>query len=149
MDLSIFEQIIDTSYHMILPVVTLSLAMIGQYMLIMRGSLIDVLTEDYITTAKSKGFGDPFILRKHAVPNAMLPVITLIAMNLGLVVGGAIQTETVFSWPGVGRLMFDSIMVRDYPALQGAFLVIAVSVVLASFTADILYTRFDPRVRLD
>ncbi len=115
----------------------------------MRGSLIDVLTEDYITTAKSKGFGDPFILRKHAVPNAMLPVITLIAMNLGLVVGGAIQTETIFSWPGVGRLMFDSIMVRDYPALQGAFLVIAVSVVLASFTADILYTRFDPRVRLD
>jgi len=146
--LSIFQQIKDVLYHMILPLVTESIVLVGEYTLIMRGTLSGVLTEDYITTAKSKGFGDFYILRNHAVPNAMLPMITLIAINFGLIVGGAIQVETVFSWPGVGRLMYDSIMTRDYPVLQGTFLVVAIVVVLANFMADILYSHFDPRVKL-
>ncbi|MCD6472244.1 ABC transporter permease [Candidatus Aerophobetes bacterium] len=146
--LSIFQQIKDVLYHMILPLVTESIVLVGEYTLIMRGTLSEVLTEDYITTAKSKGFGDFYILRNHAVPNAMLPMITLIAINFGLIVGGAIQVETVFSWPGVGRLMYDSIMTRDYPVLQGTFLVVAIAVVLVNFMADILYPYFDPRVKL-
>jgi len=145
---SIFDQARDIVSHMALPLISESVVLIGEYALIMRGTLSDVLTEDYITTARSKGFGDFYILRKHAVPNAMLPMITLIAMNFGLIVGGAIQVETVFSWPGVGRLMYDSIMVRDYPILQGTFLVVAVSVILANFMADIFYAYFDPRVKL-
>ncbi len=133
--------------HLVLPLSTLTLALTGQYAMIMRSILIDVLTEDYITTARSRGFGEGYILQKHAVPNAMLPMTTIIAINIGLIVGGAIQTETVFSWPGIGRLMYDSIIMRDYPVLQGSFLIVGVCVILANFTADILYTYLDPRVR--
>jgi len=133
--------------HLILPLGTLSLALTGQYAMIMRNTLIDILSEDFITTAKSRGFRDSYILRRHAVPNAMLPMTTIIAINIGLIMGGAVQTETVFSWPGIGRLMYDSILTRDYPVLQGSFLVMAVCMIMANFVADILYGFFDPRVR--
>jgi len=133
--------------HLILPLITLSFALTGQYAMIMRNTLIDILSEDFITTAKSRGFRDHYILRRHAVPNAMLPMTTIIAINIGLIMGGAVQTETVFSWPGIGRLMYDSILTRDYPVLQGSFLIMAICMIMANFIADILYGFFDPRVR--
>jgi len=133
--------------HLILPLITLSFALTGQYAMIMRNTLIDILSEDFITTAKSRGFRDHYILRRHAVPNAMLPMTTIIAINIGLIMGGAVQTETVFSWPGIGRLMYDSILTRDYPVLQGSFLIMAICMITANFIADILYGFFDPRVR--
>ncbi len=142
-----WEQVKNLGFHIILPLITLSLALTGQFAMIMRSTLIDILTEDYIVTARSRGFRESFVLRKHAVPNAMLPMTTIIAINIGFIVAGAVQTETVFSWPGLGRLMYDSIIMRDYPVLQGAFLVVAVCVILANFTADLFYCYFDPRVR--
>jgi len=137
----------DAARHLVLPVVTLALVLMGEYALIMRNSLLDVLTEDYMTTAKAKGFGSGQLIRKHALPNALLPMITIVAMNLGLVIGGTIQVETVFSWPGLGRLMYDALMNRDYPLLQGIFLLVSVSVIGANFCADILYGYLDPRVK--
>lgn len=137
----------DYVRHLILPMVTLSIVLIGEYALTMRNTLIDVLSEDYITTAKAKGFSYGYILRKHAMPNAMLPMVTIIAINLGLVVAGAIQIETVFSWPGLGSLMYEALKARDYPLLQGVFLLVTVSVVIANLIADITYSYIDPRVK--
>jgi peptide/nickel transport system permease protein len=121
--------------------------MFGEFMIIMRNTLIDVLTEDYVTVAIAKGLSQTKILRDYALRNAMLPTISIIAINLGLVVAGAVLTETVFSWPGVGRLIYDAILNRDYPILQGAFLFITISVVIANLIADLLYGLLDPRVR--
>jgi peptide/nickel transport system permease protein len=140
-------RLIDIIHHSILPIITMSILLIGEYALTMRNTLMDVLSEDYITTAKAKGFGEKYILRKHAVPNAMLPMVTIVAMNLGLVVGGAIQIETIFSWPGLGTLMYSALTARDYPLLQGLFLLITVSVVIANYIADLTYTYIDPRVK--
>lgn len=146
---NIYANLKDLISHMALPLITEALVLQAQYTMIMRSSLLDVLVEDYIVTARSRGFSEATILRKYAVPNAMLPMITLIAINIGLLVAGAIQVETVFSWPGVGRLMYDSIIQRDYPLLQGAFLVVAVSVILANLIADLVYGYLDPRVRVE
>jgi len=105
-----------------------------------------VFSEDYILTAKAKGLNTFQIIRRHAFRNAMLPLVTLIALNLGFTVSGAIQVETVFSWPGLGKLTVDAVAQRDYPLLQGAFLMLAISVVLANLAADLIYLRLDPRV---
>lgn len=137
----------DLVRHGVLPVVTMSLVLIGEYALTMRNTLIDVLSEDYIVTAKAKGFRDRYILTKHALPNALLPMVTIVAINIGFVIAGAIQIETIFSWPGLGRLMYEALRARDYPLLQGIFLLITVSVVLANFLADITYSYIDPRVK--
>ncbi len=137
----------DVGKHMIMPVICMSLAMVGEYAIMMRSTMIDVLQEDYITTARAKGFNENYVLRKHALPNAMLPMITIIAINLSLIVGGAIQIETVFSWPGLGNLMYTALNNRDYPLLQGLFLIITVSVVIANVLADLLYELVDPRVK--
>jgi peptide/nickel transport system permease protein len=141
-----FEYIIDVSKHMILPVTTLALVILGQYAIIMRNALSTVMTEDYITTAKAKGFNRDTIYQKYAVPNAMLPLVTIIAVNIGFSVAGAIQAEIVFGWPGVGQLIYDSVINRDFPILQGAFLIISFTVVAANFIADIIYTLLDPRI---
>ena len=109
-------------------------------MLIMRSTLLDVLSEDYILTAKAKGLSTFQILKDHALKNAMLPMVTIIALNLGFTVSGAIQIETVFSWPGLGGAIFTAVGRRDYPVLQGAFLLIAVSVIFANLVADLLYS---------
>lgn len=129
-----------------MPLCTLSLVMLGQYAIVMRNSLIDVLTEDYMVIARAKGFSMMRQLFSHALPNAILPVMTLAALNLGLLIGGAIQTETVFTWPGVGRLVFDALLRRDYPVLQGAFLVISTCALLANLLADLVYKMIDPRI---
>ncbi len=138
---------LDILHHLILPVITMSILLIGEYALTMRNALMDVLEEDYITTAKAKGFSSRYVLRRHAVPNAMLPMVTIIAINLGLVVGGAVQVETVFSWPGLGNLMYEALNSRDYPVLQGLFLLITVCVIVANYIADITYSYIDPRVK--
>jgi peptide/nickel transport system permease protein len=117
--------------------------------MIMRSSVVEVLSEDYILTAKAKGMTSVQILRDHALKNAMLPMVTMVALNLGYTVGGAIQVETVFSWPGIGRLMYEAVMLRDYPILQGTFLLLAVSVIFANLCADVLYSVLDPRVRTE
>ncbi len=142
-----WRHIQDYVQHMILPMLCMGILMLGSYAILMRSTMIDVLTEDYITTARAKGFSTRYILMKHAMPNAMLPMITVIAMNLSLVLGGAIQLETLFSWQGLGKLMYEALMRRDYPLLQGCFVITTVAVVVTNFITDTLYALIDPRVR--
>lgn len=136
----------DVFKHMLLPTLTYTIVFMGEYMLVMRSSLLDVLAEDYILTAKAKGLSTFQILKDHALKNAMLPIVTIIAINLGFTVAGAIQIEAVFSWPGLGGAIFEAVNRRDYPVLQGAFLLIAVSVIIANLIADLTYSYLDPRV---
>lgn len=140
------ERWLDIGRHLILPTLTYTIVFLGEYMLIMRSTLLDVLAEDYILTAKAKGISTFQILKDHALRNAMLPMVTIIALNLGFTVTGAIQIETVFSWPGLGGAIFTAVGRRDYPMLQGAFLLIAVSVIFANLAADLLYSYLDPRI---
>jgi peptide/nickel transport system permease protein len=139
--------IVDIGKHLILPTLTLAIVDMGQFTLITRSSLIDVLTEDFILTARAKGLPARKVLWGHGVPNALLPVITTTALYVSLVVGGAIQVETVFSWPGMGRLMYDAVLRRDYPLLEASFLLSAATVILANFLSDIAYLLIDPRVK--
>jgi peptide/nickel transport system permease protein len=141
------DEWIDIGRHLVLPATTLALLLFGAYMLIVRNSSLEVLAEDYILTAKAKGLSAVRVLRDHALKNASLPLVTIIALDLGYALGGTIQIETIFSWPGVGRLMFDSIAQRDYPVLQGVFLILAVGVITANFLADLTYVILDPRVK--
>lgn len=138
---------LDVGRHLLLPTLTYTIVFLGEYMLIMRSTLLDVLSEDYILTAKAKGLNNFQILKDHALGNAMLPIVTIVALNLGFTVAGAIQIETVFSWPGLGGAIFEAVNRRDYPMLQGAFLLIAVSVIFANLAADLLYSWLDPRVK--
>lgn len=141
-----WEEWADIAQHMLLPTLTYTIIFLGEYMLIMRSSLVDVLAEDYILTAKAKGLSHFQILKDHALRNAMLPMVTIIALNLGFTVAGALQIESVFSWPGLGGAIYEAVQRRDYPMLQGAFLLLAVSVILANFLAEVLYSYLDPRV---
>jgi peptide/nickel transport system permease protein len=141
------EQIADVGSHLVLPVATVALGLIGQYSILMRSSIIETLGDDYVTTARAMGLRERRILRSHAVPNALLPTVSLIAINLGYVVAGAITVEVVFNWPGLGTLTVAALNARDYPVLQGIFLVLSVSVVLANVLADGVYGYLDPRVR--
>ncbi len=137
----------DVGRHLILPTITFTIVFLGEYMLIMRSSILEVLSEDYILTAKAKGMSHSQILRRHALKNAMLPIVTLIALNLGFTVSGVIYIETVFSYDGLGKLFEDALARQDFPLLQGAFILLAVSVIIANMVADILYTYLDPRVK--
>ena len=143
---SSWELAVDVGRHLLLPTLTLTLILLGEYMLIMRGSVLDVFSEDYILTARAKGLSTYRIVRDHALRNAMLPMVTLIALNLGFTVSGAIQVEAVYSWPGLGALTVDAVGDRDYPVLQGAFLLIAIAVVVANLVAELVYGWLDPRV---
>lgn len=144
--LSAWSQAVDLLRHLALPTLTFTLVLLGEYLLIMRSSVVEVFSEDYILTAKAKGLSTVEIIRRHGLRNAMLPIVTLIALNLGFTVSGAIQVETVFSWPGLGKLTVDAVSQRDYPLLQGAFLLLAISVIAANFIAELVYLRLDPRV---
>ena len=141
------SQLLDFFGHLALPVTTVAIGLIGQYSILMRSSVIETLGEDYITTARGKGLTSGRILRSHALPNALLPAVTLIAINLGYVIGGAITVEVVFNWPGLGTLTVTALEARDYPVLQGIFLLLSISVVVANLIADLIYGRLDPRVR--
>ena len=139
--------IADVGRHLVLPTITLVLVDIGQFVLITRSSLVDVLTEDFVTTAKAKGMSKRRVVWGHAVRNGMLPVVTATALYVGIVVGGAIQVETVFSWPGMGELTYEAVLRRDYPVLEACFLLFAFTVIVANFLADLLYRVLDPRVK--
>ena len=144
---SFWDKLVDIGMHLVLPASTLGLMLFGAYMLMVRNTTLEVLAEDYILTARAKGLTYAQILRNHTLKNASLPLVTLIALDLGIALGGTIQIETIFSWPGIGRLMFESIGQRDYPVLQGVFLLLAVSVIAANFLADLVYVILDPRVK--
>jgi peptide/nickel transport system permease protein len=138
----------NVTQHAALPVLTLALGLLGQYVVIMRSAIADVLNEDFVTTARAIGLPRWKVLRKHAVRNALLPTVTLISLNLGFVVSGAITIEALFSWPGIGELTVNAIETKDLPMLQGIFLVSSAAVILANLAADILITYLDPRVRV-
>jgi ABC-type dipeptide/oligopeptide/nickel transport system permease component len=136
----------DVGQHMILPAATLMLTAYGSYTLVVRSSLLETLGEDYVLTARAKGLPVRRIVWRHAVRNALLPVVTLIALDLGYIVGGAVLIEVIFSWPGIGQSMFTAITQRDYPMLQGGFLILTVTVILLNFLSDLVYFRLDPRI---
>ncbi len=144
---SFFDNALDVADHLVLPATAMTLMLLGQYFLIMRSSMVDVLTEDFITVKRAIGLPWERVVRRHAVPNALLPLVTLSAIQFGAVVGGAITIETVFSWPGLGLLSFDAINDKDFPVLQGTFLIFSAGVILANLAADCLYFYLDPRVQ--
>lgn len=146
-DPGIAEGLVDTARHMVLPSATLALGLFGAFTLVARSSMLETLGEDYVLSARAKGFSNRHIVRYHALRNAMLPTVSLIGLQLGFVVAGALLVETVFSWPGIGRALYQSVLARDYPMLQGAFLLITVSVVVCNFLADAVLYRLDPRIR--
>lgn len=145
---TLLKKWLDIGKHLLVPGFTYMIIVMGQYVIIMRSTLLDILSEDYILTAKAKGLNSFQILKDHAMKNAMLPMVTIIALNLGFAVAGAIQTESVFSYPGIGLAIYEAVSKRDYPLLQGSFLVIAISVVAANLIADLLYSYLDPRVEV-
>jgi peptide/nickel transport system permease protein len=142
-----FAAVIDVANHLFLPLLTLTLGYVGQYAIVMRSSLIETMNEDYVQTARAKGVPDRLVRRRHAVPNAILPTFTLIFLNFGFVLGGAIVVEAVFSWPGIGRLTYDAINQLDYPVIQGVFLLAGAAVIVFNLFADLAYAYLDPRVR--
>ena len=137
----------DVLNHMALPWLTLTLAYVGEFYLVMRSSLLDVLGEEYIALARAKGVREKYVLRKHAVPNALLPTITLVALSFGFILSGVITVELVFSYPGVGKLSVDALRQRDFAVLQATFVISVIAVLLANFIADLTYAYLDPRVR--
>jgi peptide/nickel transport system permease protein len=141
-----FAKLLDEARHMVLPGLTLTIAYLGEYALIMRSSLLDTMREDYLVLARAKGLRDALVRNRHAVPNALLPVITLIAINFGLVLSGAVAVEAIFSWPGLGLATYDAIQGPDLPMLQGLFLVFSAAVIVCNLVADLLYAKLDPRV---
>ena len=137
----------DQLRHMFLPALTLTIAYLGEYALVMRASLLDTMREDYLTLARAKGLRDIKVRNRHAVPNALLPVVTLAAINFGFILSGAIAVETIFSWPGLGFASYEAIHGPDLPMLQGLFLVFSASVIVFNLLADLAYAALDPRVR--
>jgi peptide/nickel transport system permease protein len=145
-DASWWTVAVDRLRHMVLPATTLGLVLYGEYTLIVRSAMLETLGEDYVLTARAKGLSSWATVWKHGLRNAMLPVITLVALSLGFIIGGAITIEYVFSYPGIGLQIVEAIDQRDYPILQGAFLLLTFSVILFNLLADLLYAKLDPRV---
>ncbi len=145
-DLEGWAQISSLLSHLFLPAFTFAITYVGEYQLIMRSSITGVMTEDFTLTARAKGLSDNKVLWKHVVPNAMLPTVTIVMMNIGFVMSGAILSETVFNWPGLGLLSYEAMEKRDYPVMQAVFLLASVAVILANLIADIMYYYLDPRV---
>ena len=141
-----WQHLKDVLVHMTLPAMTLGLTLYGEYTLIVRSAMLETLGEDYILTARAKGLSQRTIVVRHALRNAMLPTTTLIALSLGYIVAGTILIEAVFSWPGIGNAVYEAVVQRDFPMLQGAFLILTLSVVFFNFIADLLYFRLDPRI---
>jgi ABC-type dipeptide/oligopeptide/nickel transport system permease component len=141
-----WQHLKDMAVHMVLPSLTLGLTLYGEYTLIVRSAMLETLGEDYVLTARAKGLPQKTIVVRHALRNAMLPTTTLIALSMGYIVAGAILIEAVYSWPGIGLAVYSAVTQRDYPMLQGAFLILTLSVVFFNFVADLLYFRLDPRI---
>lgn len=145
-DASALDRLIDRFEHMLLPALTLALVLYGNYALIVRSSMLETLGEDYILTARAKGLSNWQIVWRHGFRNALLPLVTIVALSLGFVMGGAITIEYVFSYPGIGLTAVEAINQRNWPLLQGIFLLITVVVILANLVADLIYFKLDPRV---
>ncbi len=143
-----FSALVDRARHLVLPVATLTLGYLGSYSLVMRTSMLDTLREDYLTTARAKGLRDRDVMRRHAVPNALLPSVSLIAIGFGFVIGGAITTETVFSYPGLGLATYRAIGNTDLPMMQALFMFSSVAVIVFNIFADVVLTFLDPRIRV-
>lgn len=141
-----FAAVADYLRHLFLPALTLTVAYLGEYTMVTRSSLVEVMSEDYLTVARAKGLRDKVVRNRHALPNALLPVVTLAALNLGFILSGAIAVESVFSWPGLGQATAQAIRGPDFPMLQGLFLLFSASVILFNLIADVLYLYLDPRV---
>jgi ABC-type dipeptide/oligopeptide/nickel transport system permease component len=146
-DASTWDLIVDRLRHMILPALTIGLVLYGEYALIVRSAMLETLGEDYVLTARAKGLSSWATVWRHGFRNALLPVVTLGALSLGYIIGGFITVEYVFSYPGIGLAIVEAIDQRDFPLLQGAFLLLAISVIFFNLVADLLYFRLDPRVR--
>jgi peptide/nickel transport system permease protein len=138
--------IMDLVLHAVLPVITLTMSKLGSFYLLARNSMLTVLAKDYIRTARAKGLGNLYVALRHALKNALLPIITRIFLSLGSIFGGAVLVENVFNYPGIGRLLRETVMTRDYPLLQGIFLFFAIAVLGMNFLADRVYRKLDPRV---
>jgi peptide/nickel transport system permease protein len=137
-----------TLQHLILPAITLGLFTTARITRLTRSGMLEVLNQDYIRTARAKGVGDPPIVWKHALKNAAIPIVTIVGIELGTLLGGSVITETIFAWPGVGRLSVQAIYNRDYPVVQAAVFLLASTFVLVNLVVDVLYTYLDPRIRL-
>jgi peptide/nickel transport system permease protein len=142
-----WSRLLDQLHHLVLPCLTLTLAYLGEYAIVARSSLLEVMGEDYLTVARAKGLRDIQVRNRHALPNALLPVVTLSAINLGFVLSGAIAVETLFSWPGLGKATADAVRGPDLPMLQGLFLVFSAAIIVFNLLADLAYAWLDPRVR--
>jgi len=142
-----WRKALDVMHHMVLPLATLFLIHFGSYLLIMRSSMLETLKEDYIVTARAKGLTERVIRDHHAAPNAALPVVTSVGLSLAFSINGGALTETVFTWPGIGRELVFSVSQNDYPLAQASFLLIALVVLLSNLVVDILYAYLDPRIR--
>ena len=140
---------IGTWKHVILPSITLTAFVIAFIARMTRSSMLEVLSQDYTTTARSKGLKEQVVIIKHALKNALIPIITVVGLQFGMLLGGAVLTETVFAWPGLGRLIVDSILARDYPVIQGAILIFGLLYILVNLVVDVLYAYVDPRIRYD
>lgn len=138
---------LDVGRHLVLPALTIVLGYLAEYSLVMRSSLVDEVHADYVTTARAKGLKDDDVRRRHALRNALLPTSSLVLLNIGFVISGAITVETVFSWPGLGLLTYDALRGPDVPLLQALFLLFSLAVIAVNLVADVLYGVIDPRVR--
>jgi peptide/nickel transport system permease protein len=141
--------LLDHLRHLAMPAAVLSLATIANWSRFLRGSLVDALQQDYVRTAYAKGHGTAGVIVHHALRNALLPVVTIISLDLASLISGAIITETVFAWPGIGRLFVESMDARDYPVLMGLMMLGSLALVLANLCADLVYTLIDPRIRYE
>jgi peptide/nickel transport system permease protein len=141
-------RVLDIARHMVLPVIALSTVWLGQYIRLARASVSEVLSEPYVTTARAIGYPERRIMVRYGLRNAMLPIVTVLGLELGLLLSGAVLTETVFAWPGLGRLIYEAILARDMPIIMGAFLIMSFTVMIAALLTDLLYAALDPRVRL-
>jgi peptide/nickel transport system permease protein len=145
-DLSLF---LNSLKHLIMPAFTLATIPMAVIARMTRSSMLEVISKDYIRTARAKGLSQGSVVFKHALKNAFLPIVTVIGLNFGLLLGGAVLTETIFSWPGLGRYVVDSLLARDYPAVQGCILLFAVIMVIMNLVVDMVYFYIDPRLRVD
>ncbi len=143
------EYLKDIALHLFVPALSYMLSIFGSYLLTMRSAMIDVFTEDFVLTARAKGLTEAQVIKRHVIPNAMLPVSTVVVMSLALMFTGAFSIEVLFSWPGMGKLMVESVNRRDYPVMQAINYIIALVIIAANFVIDIVYSYLDPRVRIE
>jgi peptide/nickel transport system permease protein len=142
-----FSGLVDVLHHLVLPTITLGSFFVATYARLTRSSMLEILGQDFITTAWAKGLPGSAIYYKHALRNALLPVITIVGLQIGFMFAGAVLTETIFAWPGMGTLTYQAILQRDYALLMGLFLIVSVGVILTNLVTDLVYTIVDPRIR--